>query len=157
MPSIAMSSTLLTRGPVAVSRLKRPSSRVTARRHGPTSIRPIDVSRWSRSAALSRRGRLVSTPGAIADPEPPSSSTSTTAVVVDAPDVGAHGSGVAPSPPQPSRTVVVGGGPTGVEFAAELVDYIRSDLSNLYDEARNARVTLIQSADHILNTVRGIR
>ena len=56
-----------------------------------------------------------------------------------------------------ASTVVVGGGPTGVEFAAELVDYIRSDLSNLYDEARNARVTLIQSADHILNTVRGIR
>lgn len=56
-----------------------------------------------------------------------------------------------------ASTVVVGGGPTGVEFAAELVDYIRSDLSNLYDEARNARVTLIQSADHILNTVRGVR
>ena len=120
MPSITMSSTLVTRGPVAVSRTKRPSSRVTARRHGPTSIRPIDVSRWSRSAALSRRGRLVSTPGAIADPEPPSSSTSTTAVIVDAPDVGAHGSGVAPSPPQPSRTVVVGGGPTGLAAAIML-------------------------------------
>lgn len=120
MPSITMSSTLVTRAPVAVSRLKRPSSRVTARRHGPSSIRPIDVSRWSRSAALSRRGRLVSTPGAIADPEPPSSSTSTTAVVVDAPDVGAHGSGVAPSPPQPSRTVVVGGGPTGLAAAIML-------------------------------------
>ena len=51
-----------------------------------------------------------------------------------------------------TSTVVVGGGPTGVEFAGELVDYIHSDLAKLYDDARDARVTLVQSADHILNT-----
>ena len=110
-----MSSTLVVRPPVAVSRTKRPSSRATARPHGPSPIRPVDVSRWS--PGLSRRGRLVSTPGAIADPEPPSSSNSASPVIVDAPDVGAHGSGIAPSPPQPSKTVIVGGGPSGL-FAA---------------------------------------
>ena len=115
MPSLTMSSTLVVRPPVAVSRTKRPSSRATARPHGPSPFRPVDVSRWS--PGLSRRGRLVSTPGAIADPEPPSSSNSASTVIVDAPDVGAHGSGIAPSPPQPSKTVIVGGGPSGL-FAA---------------------------------------
>lgn len=115
MPSLTTSSTLVVRAPVAVSRTKRPYSRATARPHGPSPFLPVHVSRWS--PGLSRRGRLVSTPGAIADPEPPSSSNSASPVIVDAPDVGAHGSSIAPSPPQPSKTVIVGGGPSGL-FAA---------------------------------------
>jgi len=49
--------------------------------------------------------------------------------------------------------VVVGGGPTGVEFAAELQDFLEQDLSRLYPrETSKAKVSLIQSTDHILNT-----
>ena len=49
--------------------------------------------------------------------------------------------------------VVVGGGPTGVEFAAELHDFLRDDVPKLYPGlAEKARITVVQSADHILNT-----
>ncbi|KAH9744288.1 External alternative NAD(P)H-ubiquinone oxidoreductase B1 [Citrus sinensis] len=49
--------------------------------------------------------------------------------------------------------VIVGGGPTGVEFAAELHDYIQEDLINLYPTVKDlVRITLIQSGDHILNS-----
>ncbi|KAL9453506.1 hypothetical protein AB3S75_009165 [Citrus x aurantiifolia] len=49
--------------------------------------------------------------------------------------------------------VIVGGGPTGVEFAAELHDYIQEDLINLYPTIKDlVRITLIQSGDHILNS-----
>merc|ERR1719487_780631 len=49
--------------------------------------------------------------------------------------------------------VVVGAGPTGVEFAAELDDYIREDLSTLYpSEAEVARVVLISSSDDLLSS-----
>lgn len=49
--------------------------------------------------------------------------------------------------------VVVGAGPTGVEFAAELDDHIREDLSTLYpDEAKVARVVLISSTDDLLSS-----
>lgn len=48
--------------------------------------------------------------------------------------------------------VVVGGGPTGVEFAAELHDYIEEDLIKLYPTVKDKmRITVIQSGDHILN------
>jgi NADH:ubiquinone reductase (non-electrogenic) len=48
--------------------------------------------------------------------------------------------------------VIVGGGPTGVEFAAELHDYIQEDLINLYPTVKDkVKITLIQSGDHILN------
>jgi len=48
--------------------------------------------------------------------------------------------------------VVVGGGPTGVEFAAELHDLIKDDLSRLYPQLSGiASIHLIQSGDHILN------
>jgi NADH dehydrogenase FAD-containing subunit len=50
------------------------------------------------------------------------------------------------------RTVVVGGGPTGVEFAAELEDYLHHDLARTYSDAKYASVVLVQSADHLLNT-----
>uniref|UniRef100_A0A7S2DLC2 NADH:ubiquinone reductase (non-electrogenic) n=1 Tax=Haptolina brevifila TaxID=156173 RepID=A0A7S2DLC2_9EUKA len=49
--------------------------------------------------------------------------------------------------------VVVGAGPTGVEFAAELDDYIREDLFNLYpEEVAAARVVLISSSDDLLSS-----
>ncbi|KAI3440707.1 NADH:ubiquinone reductase (non-electrogenic) [Psidium guajava] len=48
--------------------------------------------------------------------------------------------------------VIVGGGPTGVEFAAELHDFIQEDLINIYPMVKDlVQITLIQSGDHILN------
>jgi len=49
--------------------------------------------------------------------------------------------------------VVVGGGPTGVEFAAEVQDFLREDVGKIYPVVKDdVRVTLVQSRDHILNT-----
>ena len=49
--------------------------------------------------------------------------------------------------------VIVGGGPTGVEFAAELHDFLEEDLFNLYPRVKDfVKITVIQSGDHILNT-----
>ena len=48
---------------------------------------------------------------------------------------------------------MVGGGPTGVEFAAEVRDFLREDVSKMYPcLLSDAKVTLVQSRDHILNT-----
>nr|GEZ14997.1 external alternative NAD(P)H-ubiquinone oxidoreductase B2, mitochondrial-like [Tanacetum cinerariifolium] len=48
--------------------------------------------------------------------------------------------------------VVVGGGPTGVEFAAELHDYVREDLIKLYpDLEKYINITLLEAGDHILS------
>lgn len=48
--------------------------------------------------------------------------------------------------------VVVGGGPTGVEFAAELHDFVLEDLAKLYPSVKNlAKITLLEAGDHILN------
>ncbi|CAI0468344.1 unnamed protein product, partial [Linum tenue] len=47
--------------------------------------------------------------------------------------------------------VVVGGGPTGVEFAAELHDFVKEDLVKLYPAAgKYVKITLLEAADHIL-------
>ncbi|XP_009761589.1 external alternative NAD(P)H-ubiquinone oxidoreductase B1, mitochondrial-like [Nicotiana sylvestris] len=49
--------------------------------------------------------------------------------------------------------VIVGGGPTGVEFAAELHDFVHEDLVRIYPSVKDlVKITLIQSGDHILNT-----
>lgn len=49
--------------------------------------------------------------------------------------------------------VIVGGGPTGVEFAAELHDFIQEDLVKLYPLVKDlVKITVIQSGDHILNS-----
>ena len=49
--------------------------------------------------------------------------------------------------------VIVGGGPTGVEFASELRDFLREDLPKIYPRVvDDFQVTLVQSGDHILNT-----
>ncbi|GMH30319.1 hypothetical protein Nepgr_032162 [Nepenthes gracilis] len=48
--------------------------------------------------------------------------------------------------------VIVGGGPTGVEFAAELHDYVNEDLMNLYPDVKKlVKITLLEATDHILN------
>lgn len=48
--------------------------------------------------------------------------------------------------------VVIGGGPTGVEFAAELHDYVNEDLVKLYPKAKDlVKITLLEATDHILN------
>lgn len=52
--------------------------------------------------------------------------------------------------------VIVGGGPTGVEFSAELHDLIHEDLMGLYPELKNhVSISVLQSGDHILNTFDG--
>ncbi|KAF3024089.1 hypothetical protein G7054_g13481 [Neopestalotiopsis clavispora] len=50
--------------------------------------------------------------------------------------------------------VVSGGGPTGVEFAAELFDLLNEDLSNRFPKLLRNEISvhLIQSRSHILNT-----
>ncbi|KAL8506665.1 hypothetical protein ACS0TY_017528 [Phlomoides rotata] len=49
--------------------------------------------------------------------------------------------------------VIVGGGPTGIEFAAELHDFVHEDLVKIYPSVKDlVRITVIQSGDHILNT-----
>ncbi|KAG8386911.1 hypothetical protein BUALT_Bualt03G0198100 [Buddleja alternifolia] len=48
--------------------------------------------------------------------------------------------------------VVVGGGPTGVEFAAELHDFVIEDLAKLYPTLKeHVKITLLEAGDHILN------
>lgn len=48
--------------------------------------------------------------------------------------------------------VVVGGGPTGVEFAAELNDYVSQDLKKwLPDISKDIKVTLVEALPNILN------
>jgi len=49
--------------------------------------------------------------------------------------------------------VVVGGGPTGVEVAAELQDMVESDLVKVYpDLVRDVRIAVIELQDHVLST-----
>lgn len=48
--------------------------------------------------------------------------------------------------------VIIGGGPTGVEFAAELHDFLVKDLVKLYPAIRKfVKIIIIQSGEHILN------
>ncbi|KAF8411233.1 hypothetical protein HHK36_003780 [Tetracentron sinense] len=48
--------------------------------------------------------------------------------------------------------VIVGGGPTGVEFAAELHDFVCEDLVKLYPAVKGlVKITLLEAGDHILN------
>ncbi|CAA3000210.1 external alternative NAD(P)H-ubiquinone oxidoreductase B1, mitochondrial [Olea europaea subsp. europaea] len=49
--------------------------------------------------------------------------------------------------------VVVGGGPTGIEFAAELHYFVHEDLVNIYPSVKDlVNITVIQSGDHIMNS-----
>lgn len=47
--------------------------------------------------------------------------------------------------------IVIGGGPTGVEFAAELHDFVTEDLSKLYPQIKNlVSISVIEAGEHIL-------
>lgn len=47
--------------------------------------------------------------------------------------------------------VVVGGGPTGVEFAAELHDFVNEDLAKLYPDIKEyVNISVIEAGGHIL-------
>ncbi|XP_014506035.1 external alternative NAD(P)H-ubiquinone oxidoreductase B2, mitochondrial [Vigna radiata var. radiata] len=47
---------------------------------------------------------------------------------------------------------IVGGGPTGVEFAASLHDFVTEDLVNLYPGIKDlVKITLLEAGDHILS------
>lgn len=49
--------------------------------------------------------------------------------------------------------VVVGGGPTGVEVAAELYDMIQEDMSKLYPKVvQDVKVSVVELTDHLLST-----
>lgn len=48
--------------------------------------------------------------------------------------------------------VVVGGGPSGVEFAAELHDFVVEDLTKLYPSVKEfIKISLLEAGDNILN------
>lgn len=47
--------------------------------------------------------------------------------------------------------VIVGGGPTGVEFAAELHDFVSEDLVKLYPKVCNlVKISVVEASEHIL-------
>lgn len=47
---------------------------------------------------------------------------------------------------------IVGGGPTGVEFAAALHDFVNDDLVKLYPKIKDfVKITLLEAGDHILS------
>ncbi|KAG9159392.1 hypothetical protein Leryth_010940 [Lithospermum erythrorhizon] len=48
--------------------------------------------------------------------------------------------------------VIVGGGPTGVEFAAQLHDFVNEDVVRLYPTVKDlVKITLLEATDHILS------
>ncbi|KAK1283977.1 hypothetical protein QJS10_CPB21g00740 [Acorus calamus] len=48
--------------------------------------------------------------------------------------------------------VIVGGGPTGVEFAAELHDFLTEDVGKIYPNIRDlVRITVVEAGGHILS------
>lgn len=48
--------------------------------------------------------------------------------------------------------VVVGGGPVGVEYAAELHDFVVEDVARLYPSVKDyVQISLLEAGDHILN------
>ncbi|KAE8732487.1 External alternative NAD(P)H-ubiquinone oxidoreductase B1 [Hibiscus syriacus] len=48
--------------------------------------------------------------------------------------------------------VVVGGGPTGVEFSGELHDFVNQDVVKLYPMVQHlVKITVIEATDHVLN------
>lgn len=61
-----------------------------------------------------------------------------------------------PAPPEPLQIAIVGGGATGVELAAELVEAsknIRYYGLDRFDSAQGVRITLLEGADRILSAL----
>eukprot|EP00276_Gloeochaete_wittrockiana_P005547 CAMPEP_0184651590 /NCGR_PEP_ID=MMETSP0308-20130426/9233_1 /TAXON_ID=38269 /ORGANISM="Gloeochaete witrockiana, Strain SAG 46.84" /LENGTH=578 /DNA_ID=CAMNT_0027085933 /DNA_START=146 /DNA_END=1882 /DNA_ORIENTATION=- len=53
--------------------------------------------------------------------------------------------------------VIVGGGPTGVEFAAELYDFVREDVKKIFPSlVKDVQITLLQSGSKLLSQFDGI-
>jgi NADH:ubiquinone reductase (non-electrogenic) len=51
------------------------------------------------------------------------------------------------------RFVVVGGGPTGVEFAAELHDFVKKEIKACYASVmEDVRITIVDAAENLLST-----
>lgn len=49
--------------------------------------------------------------------------------------------------------IIIGAGPTGIEFAAELHDFIHEDLAKLYPKVQDlVKISIISSSEHILNS-----
>lgn len=50
--------------------------------------------------------------------------------------------------------VVVGGGPTSIEFCGELYDFINNDIKIWFPqiETSEIKINLLEASDHILNT-----
>lgn len=47
--------------------------------------------------------------------------------------------------------IIVGGGPTGVEFAAELHDFVSEDIAKLYPRVQDfVKISVIEAGEHIL-------
>ena len=56
------------------------------------------------------------------------------------------------------KQVVVGGGPTGVEFAGELANLVNRDLASVdNDRARDMRITLIEATELLGSFDAGLR
>nr|GMD06883.1 external alternative NAD(P)H-ubiquinone oxidoreductase B2, mitochondrial-like [Ipomoea batatas] len=48
--------------------------------------------------------------------------------------------------------VIVGGGPTGVEFAAQLHDFVSDEVVRLYPKAKDfVKITLVEATDHVFS------
>lgn len=48
--------------------------------------------------------------------------------------------------------VIVGGGPTGVEFAAELHDFVNEDIVKLFPQVKDlVKITILEAGGHLLN------
>ena len=50
--------------------------------------------------------------------------------------------------------VIVGGGPTSIEFSSEFYDFLKHDFSKLFPELKmdEIKIYLIEASDHILGT-----
>ena len=49
--------------------------------------------------------------------------------------------------------IVIGGGPTSIEFASELYDFLKHDVTRLYPELRQkVKVKVVEASGHILGS-----
>ena len=49
--------------------------------------------------------------------------------------------------------VIVGGGPTSIEFAGELYDFVKNDILRWYPDLQGVvKVTVVEASGHLLGT-----